>query len=54
MRLVLSLAKVLQQAGAELCQPQEKLGLAKPALPSKNLRSSIKEDIAFVFYEPKI
>ena len=28
------------QAGAELCQAQEKLGLAKPALPSKKLRWS--------------
>ena len=27
-------------AGAELCQSQEKLGLAKPALPSKKLWSS--------------
>ena len=29
-----------KQAEAELCQAQEKLGLAKPALPSKNLRWS--------------
>jgi hypothetical protein len=27
----------IKQAGAELCQAQEKLGLAKPALPSKKL-----------------
>ena len=26
-----------QQAGAELCQAQEKLGLAKPALATKKL-----------------
>ena len=29
-----------KQAGAELCQAQEKLGLAMPALPSKKLGSS--------------
>ena len=35
-----------RQAGAELCQAQEKLGLAIPALPSKKLRwSSIWKDI---------
>ena len=28
-----------RQAGAELCQAQEKLGLAKPAVPSKKLLS---------------
>jgi hypothetical protein len=26
-----------RQAGAELCQAQDKLGLAKPSLPSKKL-----------------
>ena len=30
----------VKQAGAELCQAQDKLGLAKPALPSKNFRLS--------------
>jgi hypothetical protein len=30
-------AKYGEQAGAELCQAQEKLGLAKPAVPSKKL-----------------
>ena len=35
-----------KQAGAELCQAQEKLRLAYPALPSKKLRwSSISKDI---------
>ena len=29
--------KIQKQAVAELCQAQEKLGLAKPALPSKKL-----------------
>ena len=29
-----------QQAGTELCQAQDKLWLAKPALSSKKLRSS--------------
>jgi hypothetical protein len=28
-----------KEAGAELCQAQEKLGLAKPSLPSKRLAS---------------
>ena len=28
-----------KQAGAEMCQAQEKLGLAKPSLPSKRLAS---------------
>ena len=38
--------KRIKQAGAELSQAQEKLGLAKPALPSKKLRwSSISKDI---------
>jgi hypothetical protein len=32
--------KETRQAGAELCQAQDKLGLAWPALPSKKLRSS--------------
>ena len=31
--------KYKQQAGAELCQAQEKLGLAKPAVPIKKLLS---------------
>jgi hypothetical protein len=29
--------KQLKQAGAELCQAQDKLGLAKPCFPSKKL-----------------
>ena len=51
-----------EQAGAELCQAQEKLGLAKPAVPRKkmklsyialNLRSSyIKPTIEVVFHLP--
>ena len=38
-----------KQAGAELCQAQDKLGLANPALPSKKLRSSpfIKFEVIF-------
>ena len=31
------LEKERKQAGAELCQAQEKLGLANPTLPSKKL-----------------
>ena len=31
---------VKNKLGAELCQAQEKLGLAMPALPSKKLGSS--------------
>ena len=31
--------KKRKEAGAELCQAQEKLGLAMPALPSKKLWS---------------
>ena len=31
--------KYSQQAGAELCQAQDKLGLAKPDLPITKLRS---------------
>ena len=42
------------QAGAELCQAQEKLGLAKPALPSKTLRLSfILKVIEVVVLLPK-
>ena len=32
--------KLTKQAGAELCQAQDKLVLAKPALPTTNLRLS--------------
>ena len=31
------LKKNVKQAGAELCQVEEKLGLAKPALPIKKV-----------------
>ena len=38
----------VKQAGAELCQAQKKLGIAKPALPSKKLRwSSILKEAVF-------
>ena len=37
-----------RQAGAEMCQAQEKLGLAKSALPSEKLwLSSISKQIEF-------
>ena len=29
---------MIRQTGAELCQAQDKLGVAKPALPSKKFR----------------
>ena len=34
--------KILKQAGAELCQAQEKLGLAKPALPETEVIFHLK------------
>ena len=40
-----------ERAGAELCQAQTKLGLAKPQLPSKKLRwALILKDIEDVFH----
>ena len=40
-----------KQAGAELCQAQKKLGLAKPALPIIKLRrSSILKEIEDIFH----
>jgi hypothetical protein len=46
------LTLVSKQAGAELCQAQDKLGLAKPALPRKKLRSSsIQKYIEVVLHQ---
>ena len=43
----------IPQAGAELCRAREKVGLAKPDLPSTNLwLSSIEKDIDLVLYLP--
>ena len=43
--------KIHKQAGAELCQAQEKLELYYPALPSKKLWSpSIKKDSEVLFH----
>ena len=39
-----SLRWELKEAGAELCQAQDKLGLAKSALASKKLMSSSYEN----------
>ena len=45
--------KKVKQAGAELCQAQEKLGLAKTTLLSNKLmRSSIYLKIDVAFYLP--
>jgi hypothetical protein len=42
-----------KQAGAELCQAQDKLGLAKPSLPSKkkSLAISFKTLISYSLYQ---
>ena len=55
--------KTNKQAGAELCQAQEKLGLAKPAVPIKKLcrlplkkilrSSSINQTLKVVLHLPK-
>ena len=43
-----------KQAGVELCQAQEKLGIAYSALPSKKLwSSSIQKDNEIVFHKQK-
>ena len=42
--------RIIEQAGAELCQAQEKLSLAKPSLPRKKLWSSFTcQEIDVVF-----
>jgi hypothetical protein len=40
---------LVRKAGADLCQAQDKLGLAKPALPSKKFKSFplIKFEVIF-------
>jgi hypothetical protein len=46
--------KSVKQAGAELRQAQEKLGIATPTLPSKKLwSSSCSYDIEVLFHLPK-